>query len=97
VSRHHILPPFIYMPPPPKPKETRRKRGVHGAASAGEVDEIEEAGDKSCAHPSPSSLASTPRTARAQPFNLRSRVAALMFGLNLRSSRQLSAKCAGSG
>ena len=46
---------------------------------------------------SPSSLASTPFTARAQPLSLRSRVAALMPGLKRCSSRQLSANFAGSG
>jgi len=45
----------------------------------------------------PSSLAKTPFTARVQPFNFRSRVAALIAGLNLCSSRQLSANFAGSG
>jgi hypothetical protein len=42
VSRHHMLPPIIYTPAPPKPKETRRRRGV---GSAGDVDGTEEAGD----------------------------------------------------
>jgi len=48
-------------------------------------------------YPTPSSLASTPFTARAQPFNFRSRVVALMAGLKRCSSRQLSANFAGSG
>ncbi len=48
-------------------------------------------------HPSPSSLASTPFTALAQPASFRSRVAADIAGLNLRSSRQLSANFSGSG
>ena len=48
-------------------------------------------------YPSPASLASTPLTARAQPFSLRSRVAALMFGLKRCSRRQLSANFEGSG
>jgi hypothetical protein len=39
VSRHHIMPPAIYTPPPPKPKETKRKRSVGYASSAGEVEE----------------------------------------------------------
>jgi len=42
VSRHHMLPPIIYTPAPPKPKETRRRRGV---GQAGDVDGTEEAGD----------------------------------------------------
>jgi len=41
-------------------------------------------------HPSPSSLASNPFTARAQPASFRSRVARLMLGLKRCSSRQLS-------
>jgi hypothetical protein len=49
------------------------------------------------AHPYPSSLANSPFTARAQPASFRSRVAALMFGLKRRSSRQLSANFSGSG
>ena len=48
-------------------------------------------------HPSPSSLASSPFTARAHPASLRSRVAALIAGLKRYSSRQLSANFAGSG
>jgi hypothetical protein len=47
VSRHHILPPIVYTPAPPKPKETRRRRGVGYAWAAGEVDETEEAGEVS--------------------------------------------------
>ena len=39
MSRHHILPPIVYTPPAPKPKETKRRRGV-GYAS--DVDETEE-------------------------------------------------------
>lgn len=39
MSRHHIMPPAIYTPPPPKPKETKRKRSVGYASSAGEVEE----------------------------------------------------------
>lgn len=49
------------------------------------------------AYSSPSSLASTPFTARAQPASFRSRVASLMFGLKRCSSRQLSANFVGSG
>ena len=40
MSRHHILPPIVYTPPAPKPKETKRRRGV---GYAGDVDETEEA------------------------------------------------------
>jgi hypothetical protein len=42
VSRHHILPPIIYTPEPPKPKEARRKRGVGYARGAGLTEETEE-------------------------------------------------------
>jgi hypothetical protein len=42
MSRHHILPPIIYTPEPPKPKEARRKRGVGYARGAGLTDETEE-------------------------------------------------------
>ena len=47
MSRHHILPPIIYTPEPPKPKEARRKRGVgttRGAGLTEETDETEETG-----------------------------------------------------
>lgn len=47
MSRHHILPPIVYTPAPPKPRETRRRRGVGYAQAAGEVDETEETGDVS--------------------------------------------------
>jgi hypothetical protein len=46
---------------------------------------------------SPSSLASTPFTARAHPASFRSRVAWLIAGLKRCCSRQLSANFAGSG
>ncbi len=42
VSRHHIMPPAIYTPPPPKLKETKRKRGVGYASAAGETEEAGE-------------------------------------------------------
>jgi hypothetical protein len=44
VSRHHITPPAVYMPPPPppKPKETKRKRGVGYVPGRGAVDETGE-------------------------------------------------------
>jgi hypothetical protein len=49
VSRHHILPPIVYTPAPPKPKETRRRRGVLGASSADEAEETEGAGEATTA------------------------------------------------
>jgi hypothetical protein len=51
VSRHHILPPIIYTPAPPKLKETRRRRGVGQLQSKGDVDETEEAGEATNATP----------------------------------------------
>jgi hypothetical protein len=62
MSRHHILPPIIYTPEPPKPKEARRKRGVgyaRGAGLADETDETEEAGNVS--------RTTTPRAASPLP------------------------------
>jgi hypothetical protein len=47
VSRHHILPPIIYMPAPPKLKETKRKRNVGAAFATDEADETEETGEAS--------------------------------------------------
>jgi hypothetical protein len=47
VSRHHILPPIVYTPAPPKPKETKRRRGVGFAQGTGDVDETEETGEAS--------------------------------------------------
>jgi hypothetical protein len=51
VSRHHILPPIVYTPAPPKPKQTRRRRGVGYTEAAGEPDETGEAGDLSQSAP----------------------------------------------
>jgi hypothetical protein len=62
MSRHHILPPIIYTPAPPKPKEARRKRGVGYARGAGlteETDEAEETGE--------ASRTTQPRSASALP------------------------------
>ena len=67
VSRHHILPPIVYTPAPPKPKETRRRRGVGTSEAAGETDETEEAGEASHTAPARGAAAlpqpSTPRGA----------------------------------
>lgn len=54
MSRHHMLPPIVYTPAPPKPKETRRRRGVgslQGKRAADGVDETEETGE--AAHTAP--------------------------------------------
>jgi hypothetical protein len=50
VSRHHILPPIVYTPAPPKPKKTERrprtsaaqKSGVAASEEAGEAEEASE-------------------------------------------------------
>jgi hypothetical protein len=47
VSRHHILPPIVYTPAPPKPKETKRRRGVGFAQGTGDVDETAETSEAS--------------------------------------------------
>jgi hypothetical protein len=54
VSRHHILPPIVYVPAPPKPKKTERRRGVgsvQGKGATDGVDETEEASEVSVAVP----------------------------------------------
>jgi hypothetical protein len=54
MSRHHILPPIVYTPAPPKPKETKRKRGVgqlRGTREADEASETEETSET--AHSAP--------------------------------------------
>ena len=51
MSRHHILPPIVYTPAPPKPKETRRRRGIYGASSVDEAEVSEETGDATTAAP----------------------------------------------
>jgi hypothetical protein len=56
VSRHHTLPPIVYTPAPPKPKETRRRRGVgslQGKRATDGVDEAEETGETAFAAPAP--------------------------------------------
>lgn len=47
MSRHHILPPIVYTPAPPKPKETKRRRGVGFAQGTGDLDETEETSEVS--------------------------------------------------
>ena len=58
MSRHHMLPPIVYTPAPPKPKKTERRRGVGYSEATGEADETEAAGDISHAGPAqrPSTL-----------------------------------------
>ena len=59
MSRHHILPPIVYTPAPPKPKETRRRRGVGHLKGKGDVDETEEASEAT--HAAPARAAALPR------------------------------------
>jgi hypothetical protein len=51
VSRHHTLPPIVYSPAPPKPKETKRRRGVGSLQGKRAADETEETGE--AAHTAP--------------------------------------------
>jgi hypothetical protein len=57
VSRHHTLPPVIYMPAPPKPKKAERRRGVWSVKGKRAADETEETGETS--HAAPPRSAST--------------------------------------
>ncbi len=50
MSRHHIMPPAIYTPPPPKKIEKKRPRVGVGMLSA--FDEMEEARETSASGPS---------------------------------------------
>jgi hypothetical protein len=48
VSRHHILPPIIYTPTPPKPQKAERRRGVwsvKGKRATDGAEATEEAGE----------------------------------------------------
>lgn len=50
MSRHHILPPIVYTPAPPKPKKTERRPRTSalqksGAAASGDVGETSETGE----------------------------------------------------
>jgi hypothetical protein len=62
VSRHHMLPPIVYTPAPPKPKQTRRRRGVGYSQATGEADETAETSELS--HPAPA----RPAPALRDPF-----------------------------
>lgn len=53
MSRHHILPPIVYTPAPPKPKETRRKRNVGGAQAKRALDATDETEEASEAAQTP--------------------------------------------
>jgi hypothetical protein len=60
VSRHHMLPPIVYTPAPPKPKETKRRRGVgalQGKRAADGVDETEETSEAVSTAPARSAAA----------------------------------------
>jgi hypothetical protein len=61
VSRHHTLPQIIYTPPAPRPKETKRKRGVgslQGKRAADGIDEAEETSE--AAHTAPARNSAPP-------------------------------------
>jgi hypothetical protein len=60
-----MLPPIIYTPELPKPKETKRRRGIGYAASTGESDETAEAGE--AAHPVPPRPAARPQQTAFAP------------------------------
>ena len=50
MSRHHILPPIVYTPAPPKSKKTERRPRTSalqksGAAASGDVGETQETGE----------------------------------------------------
>jgi hypothetical protein len=45
LSRHHILPPIVYTPAPPKPKKAERRRGVGYIKGKGATEETEETGE----------------------------------------------------
>ena len=63
MSRHHILPPIVYTPAPPQPKETKRRRNVGAAFATDEADETEETSEASQSPPA--------RTAAALPQHQR--------------------------
>ena len=49
MSRHHILPPIIYTPAPPKLKETRRRRNVGQLKGTSAAEETEDTGEAASA------------------------------------------------
>jgi hypothetical protein len=51
MSRHHILPPIVYTPEPPKPKQTRRSRRVGYSQGTNAADEAEETSQSGMAGP----------------------------------------------
>ncbi len=57
MSRHHILPPIVYTPAPPKPKETRRRRNVGQLIGTDATEETEETGEAANAAPTRSTSA----------------------------------------
>ena len=50
MSRHHIMPPAIYTPPPPRKIEKKRRIGIR---QFGELDETDEAREAGAAGPPP--------------------------------------------
>ena len=43
MSRHHVLPPIIHMPEPPKARETRRRRRAGAVQDSDAAEETDEA------------------------------------------------------
>jgi hypothetical protein len=71
VSRHHILPPIVYTPAPPKPKQTRRRRGVGYTEGAGEADETAETSELSQSAPARGAAALPQHSAPAETVERR--------------------------
>jgi hypothetical protein len=56
VSRHHILPPIVYTPTPPKPQKAERRRGVwslKGKRATDGAEATEETGESFETPPAP--------------------------------------------
>jgi hypothetical protein len=62
MSHHHILPPIVYTPEPPKPKETKRRRRVRYAQGTSAADATEETSEAGA--PEPAYNAALPQHSR---------------------------------
>jgi hypothetical protein len=69
MSRHHILPPIVYTPAPPKPKDARRKRGVGYISGAGLTEETEETEEISDVSRTAPPRAASPLPAHSTPID----------------------------
>jgi hypothetical protein len=69
MSRHHILPPVVYTPEPPKPKETRRRRSVGTAQDTSVADEAEETEDAGEVSRTTQSRAAAPLPQHSTPID----------------------------